>query len=288
MAWPMMAARLDGGSRIRACRDARIARTRVSRPRRQIALGLRIAERWTTRLQGKITQIVDAGGERRGARWGDEQRIRAAPIHGAVELACIAVEHVVLAAIGGARDEAHIVMPNVVVVGAEAEAGAEKGAYEREAAGLRALASRIAGGRGGNAVGDVIDYDVVVTSNDANLPANAAIVERIDLIVEGGIVRERHVRGVNQMHAAAAVIVADVECDERLMRIAGYLERVHDDAVAVGIIRDCGGAALRHGIVVGDIESHHVVEWRCKGEVHPARGVSGHRPGFPDADARPL
>src|SRR5262249_39347549 len=135
----------------------------------------------------------DAGGECRDARWRNKQRVRAALICRAGVFADVAVEPIVLASVGRAWYEAHVVLPHIVNVGAAASVAAKKVGNKRDGARLRVFAPRVVGGSSWNAIRDVVDKHVIVTIVDVDLRPTTGVVERVDLVVEGGIIRNRYV-----------------------------------------------------------------------------------------------
>ncbi len=94
------------------------------------------------------------------------------------------------------------------------------------------------------------------------------------------------------MNALAAVIVRDVVRHQRLVRVidvgaASVVERVDNDAVAIGVIRIGSSAALVDDVVVRDVPRDYVME-RRPGQIGGRWRVARERSGDNHAETRAL
>src|SRR5262249_11454483 len=114
------------------------------------------------------------------------------------------------------------------------------GATDQECGTVRQLAGP------GNTPPDVV-HDHVVAGRLPHVRAAAAgsalhvdggseVDDGIQVVVVRAVVRDRGIARGEHVHAGAAVVVGDVECDQRLVRVFGRvvpLECVDDDSVSV-------------------------------------------------------
>ena len=84
-------------------------------------------------------------------------------------------------------------MPHIVIVSTATSVATKKGGNKHDSTRLRAFAPWVFGSRSRNSIGDIVDNDIIVTIVDVDLRPTTGVVERVDLVVEGGIIRNRYV-----------------------------------------------------------------------------------------------